>query len=209
MKLIIATPSPYARKARIAMQEKGIDYEEVIDNPWLPQTGIKQVNPLGKVPSLILDDGQVVHDSKVIVEYLDTLARAPRLIPLDPVLRVAHKQIEAVADGICDAIVLIVLERSRPTGKQSNDWITRQRMKIEAASTELSRLLGDRDWFTDAGFGLAEVATACALGYIGLRFPEFDWRPRHRNLDRLYDRLMSRPPFANTVPVAQELPTTS
>lgn len=206
MRLIIARPSPYARKARIALQEKAIAYDEIIENPWMPQTSIKHFNPLGKVPSLILDDGRVVHDSKVIVEYLDTLERAPRLIPQDPGMRVAHKQIEAVADGVCDAIVLVVLERSRAPDKQSENWIERQRLKIEAGTAELSRLLGEGEWFTASGFGLAEVATGCALGYIGLRFPEFDWQPRYPNLKRLYESLMTRSSFANTVPAAQELP---
>lgn len=209
MKLIIATPSPYARKARIALREKRIAYEEVVDNPWLPRTGIKQVNPLGKVPSLILDDGRVVHDSKVIVEYLDTLEPEPRLIPQEPGLRVEHKQIEAVADGVCDAIVLVVLERSRPEAKQSRDWIERQRLKIDAGMAELSRLLGEGEWFTSHGFGLAEVAAGCALGYLGLRVAEFYWKLRHPNLDHLYMRLMARPSFAHTVPVPQELPATS
>lgn len=206
VKLIIATPSPYARKARIALIEKSIDYEEIVDNPWLPGTGIAQVNPLGKVPSLILDDGTVVHDSTVIVEYLDTLGREPRLIPAEPALRVAHKQIEAVADGLCDAIVLSVLERARPEPMRSSDWLTRQRRKIEAASAELSRLLSAQAWFTSAGFALGEVATGCALGYIDLRYPEFDWRARHDNLTRLFDRVSERPSFARTIPRAQELP---
>lgn len=206
MKLIIATPSPYARKARIALKEKGIDYEEIVDNPWLPGTGITAVNPLGKVPSLLLDDGRVVHDSKVIIEYLDTLGDPPRLIPEDSALRVAHKQIEAVADGVCDAIVLCLLERARPEDKQSNDWLARQRAKIIAGTAELSRLLGEEEWFTPAGFGLGEIATGCALGYIDLRFPEYDWRAGHHNLVRLMTRLWARASFATTVPVAQTLP---
>jgi len=209
MKLIIATPSPYARKARIALREKGIDYEEIVDNPWLEQTGIKRVNPLGKVPCLILDDGQVLHDSKVIVEYLDTLGRKPQLIPHDPALRVAHKQIEALADGVCDAIVLIVLERSRPEHMRSADWMGRQHLKIEAGLVELARLLGDREWFTDAGFALAEVATGCALAYMDLRFAQYEWRPLHPNLAQLFQRLCARASFNATLPSAQTLPRTA
>ena len=77
MKLIIARPSPYARKARIALIEKGIEFETIIENPWLPETNVPSANPLGKVPALILGDGRVVHDSKVIVEYLETLGIPP------------------------------------------------------------------------------------------------------------------------------------
>lgn len=206
MKLIIARPSPFARKARIALLEKGIEFESVVDNPWLPATGVPNANPLGKVPALILDDGRVVHDSKVIVEYLETLGAPPDLIPATPELRVAHKQIEAIADGVCDAVVLIALERARPADLQSGDWVERQRRKVVAGTAELSRLLGDREWFTGAGFGLAEVATGCMLGYLDLRLPEFDWRGAAPNLERLFAQLSTRPSFAQTKPEPQPLP---
>lgn len=206
MKLIIARPSPYARKARIALMEKGIAFETVVENPWLPETQVPNANPLGKVPALILDDGTVVHDSKVIIEYLETLGAPPDLIPHAPALRVAHKQIEATADGICDAVVLIALEGARAPGMQSADWIERQRRKIVAATHELSGLLGDKEWFTPAGFGLAEVATGCALDYIDFRYPAYDWRPDAGNLLALHARLAARQSFAETEPAPQVLP---
>lgn len=206
MKLIIATPSPYARKARVALLEKNIAFETIIDNPWVPDTGIAKINPLGKVPALILDDGQVVHDSSVIAEYLETLPQLPRLIPQEPLLRVAVRQIEAIADGVCDAVVLSVLERYRKPEQQNTAWISRQRKKIEAGVEELSRLLGEGDFFTDAGFSLAEVATACALGYLDLRFPEFDWRTGHGNLEGMFVAMSARPSFAQTIPTAQVVP---
>ena len=127
MKLIIATPSPYARKARIALHEKALAFEEIIDVPWNTDTQTPDHNPLGKVPVLILDDGKTIFDSSVIVEYLDTLDAAPQLIPSDPASRVEVKQIEVLADGICDAVVLSVLEGMRPQAKQSSDWLARQR----------------------------------------------------------------------------------
>lgn len=206
MKLIIATPSPYARKARVALLEKNIPFETIVDNPWIPDTGITQINPLGKVPALILDDGRVVHDSSVIIEYLETLPQLPRLIPHEPTTRVAVKQIEAIADGVCDAVVLIVLERNRKPEQQNAAWISRQRRKIDAGVADLSRLLGDREFFTDAGFSLAEVTTVCALGYLDLRFPEFEWRARNPNLDRLFDVMSARSAFAQTIPTAQVVP---
>jgi glutathione S-transferase len=165
MKLIIATPSPFARKARIALMEKQLPHDIEVQNPWQTEVG---ANPLGKVPALVLDDGHVVHDSGVIVEYLETLGVPPVLIP--PQSRVEHRQIEALADGICDAVVLIVTERSRPAGKQSADWIARQARKIPAGLDELERRLGDRASFTPQGFGArlargtrgARRARACA-----------------------------------------------
>ncbi len=208
MKLIIAKPSPYARKARVALIEKGIAFETIVENPWLPDTTIANANPLGKIPALVLDDGRVIHDSKVIVEYLETLNVPPALIPSLPDLRITHKQIEVIADGISDAIVLIRLEGTRPAAMQSADWVGRQRKKIEAGVAELSRLLGEQEWFTAAGFGLGDVTTGCTLGFLDFRFPEFDWRPHAPNLERLFKRLSARPSFAQTLPEAQPLPVT-
>jgi glutathione S-transferase len=207
VKLVIAKPSPFARKARIALREKAIAYEEIVENPWAAGTAVPATNPLGKVPALILDDGRVVYDSKVIVECLETLGRPPPLVPADPDLRIAPKQIEALADGVCDAVVLVVLERSRPADLQSGDWIGRQRRKIEAGAAELERLLGRREWLTTSGFGLADIAAGCALGYLDLRFPEFDWRGRHPALAPYFARLDARPSFAATRPEPQPVAT--
>jgi len=206
LKLIIATPSPYARKARVALLEKNISFEIIIDNPWAPATGITKINPLGKVPALILDDGEVFHDSSVIVEYLETLPHFPRLIPQQPAPRVAVKQIEAVADGVCDAVVLSLLEHNRKPEQQNAAWISRQRRKIEAGVAELSRRLGARDFFTDGGFSRAEIATVCCLGYLDLRFPEFDWRAGNGNLERLFIATSMRPSFMQSVPTRQVVP---
>lgn len=206
MKLVIARPSPYARKAHVVLLEKGIAFETIVENPWQPDSIVPSVNPLGKVPALMLDDGRVIHDSKVIVEYLETLGVPPDLIPKSPALRVAHKQLEAIADGVCDAVVLITLEIARAPDLRSTDWIERQHRKVVAGVTELARLLGDEGWFTSAGFGLGEVATVCALDYIDLRLPAFDWRPTAANLANLHARLSVRPSFAQTKPEAQALP---
>ncbi len=198
MKLVVATPSPFARKARIALLEKQLPHEVLVQNPW--QTRI-EANPLGKVPALILDDGRVMHDSSVILEYLETLAAPPALIPADPALRVTHKQIEALADGICDAVVLIVIERARPADKQSADWIARQAAKIPAALACL-----EKEMEACGAFGLAHVAAGCALGYLDLRYPELDWRASHPGLKALAARLGERASFAATVPAPQDLP---
>jgi glutathione S-transferase len=210
VQLIIATPSPFARKARVAILEKGLRCDEAVDNPWLPQAGVAALNPLGKVPALVLDDGSVVHDSTVIVEYLDAVAPAPRLIPADPMTRVRAKQIEAIADGVCDAVVLIVLERSRAEAMRSADWIARQRRKVDAGLAELERLLAGREAFLPAAEGgaptLAEIATACALGYCDLRLPEADWRAGAPSLAALSERLEARDSFARTRPFAQAVP---
>lgn len=206
MKLIIATPSPYARKARVALLEKNILFETVIENPWIRETGIGNINPLGKVPALILDNGEVVHDSSVIAEYVDTFSQPPQLLPADPLLRVTVKQIEAIADGVCDAVVLILLERYRSPELQSANWMSRQRKKVDAGIAELSQRLGEKEFFTAAGFSLAEISTACTLGYLDLRFAECAWRAGHGNLQRLFEKMSARPSFAQTIPSPQFVP---
>ena len=205
-KLIIAKPSPYARKARVALLEKRLDCEVVVDNPWLSDPAITAVNPLGKVPALILDDGVVVHDSKVIVEYLETLDASPALIPGEASQRIAHKQIEAIADGICDAVVLIALEGMRPEAGQSTQWVARQRNKIVAGIAELERLLDQREWFTESGFGLAEIAAGCALDYVDFRCAQIQWHDSAPALTGLQQRLATRASFAATRPEPQVLP---
>ena len=205
MKLLSATPSPYARKVRIALIEKGIPFELMTEMPWNPGSAAPNFNPLGKIPVLVLDDGRVVHDSKVIVEYLETLGRPPQLLPSDPSLRLAHKQIEATADGVCDAVVLIVLERSRALALQSSDWIGRQLRKVEAGTGALQDELGARQWFVGSALGLADIAVGCMLGYLDLRLPEFDWRGHHANLVAFSERVFSRPSFAATVPETQQI----
>ncbi len=205
MKLVIAKPSPFARKARVALIEKGIPFETVIDLPWNPGAEASGLNPLGKIPILVLDDGRAVHDSKVILEYLETLDRPPHLIPSDPLLRVAHKQVEATADGVCDAVVLIVLERSRASALQSTDWVERQLRKVEGGTQALADELASRQWFVGPEFGLADLAVGCMLGYLDLRLPEVDWRGRHPDLVAFADRMFTRPSFLATVPELQPI----
>lgn len=205
MKLVIATPSPFARKARVALLEKRIAFETEIDVPWNRDAAAPSFNPLGKIPILVLDDGRVVHDSKVIVEYLETLGRPPRLLPADPALRIVHKQIEATADGICDAVVLIVLERSRAPALQSADWSARQLRKVKAGTAALAAELGANEWFVGGEFGLADIAVGCMLGYLELRLPEFEWRTPHANLSAFAAGIFERPSFKATVPETQQI----
>jgi len=206
MKLIIATPSPFARKARVALLEKDIAFHTIVDNPWLRGARAHAYNPLGKIPILMLDDGRVLHDSKVIVDYVDTLGRAPQLIPSELGPRIEHKQLEALADGVCDAVVLTVLELTRPAAAQSADWLARQRSKIEAGVAQCEQLIGQQDWFVGARFGLADICVGCMLGYLDLRLPDFDWRKRSPKLTAFFSRIAARPSFSATAPSAQSVP---
>lgn len=204
MKLYIATPSPFARKARVTLLEKQIPHEVVIDNPWQPGSRVKDLNPLAKIPTLVLDDGLVIHDSKVIFEYLEL--ERPGHLPENNDDKITHRLIEVVADGVCDAVVMTFLESQRPEGSRSQYWLNRQADKIRAGVRELERKLLPSGSFTALDIGLAEIATGCALGYLDLRYPSYEWRGNAPNLLTLYDRLMLRASFRQTVPTAQEVP---
>jgi glutathione S-transferase len=200
MKLYTSPTSPYARKVRVALTEKKIECECIDDNPWIEETAIPQFNPLGKIPVLILDDGTALYDSRVIVEYLDTVSPVSRLIPEPSRQRIAVRRWEALADGICDAAITIVREQKRPAKQQSKDWIDRHFQKIHRGVYELAEDLEDRIWCHGEAYSLADIATGCALGYLDLRHPAIDWRAQYPNLVKLADRLAKRPSFAETAP---------
>ena len=203
MKLLIATPSPYARKARVALHEKGIAFVEEITVPWNKGTRAPEFNPLGQIPALILGDGRSIYDSGVIVEYVDTLADAPRLIPSEPGERVAVRQIDALADGICDALVLIVIAGRRRRELQGRDWVARQRAKVDAGMAELARFLSAGRYFVGDRFTLADIAAGATLAFAALRFPESDWADRYPNLARFSERMEARPSFQKSRPSPQ------
>ena len=200
MKLIGTLTSPYVRKVRIVLAEKKIEYEFVLDSPWTPESTVPDVNPLGKIPVLVLDDETALFDSRVISEYLDNVAPNNKLMPAPNRERTEVKRWEALADGICDAAGLLFLEHKRPAKQQSQDWIARQQRKITRGIDSMAKELGENACCIGMHFSLADIAAVCALGYLAFRFPEIDWSEKHPNLARLYSKLMLRPSFADTVP---------
>lgn len=201
MQLIGSLTSPFVRKVRIVAAEKFVEYELVVDIPWGEDTQVPNYNPLGKVPVWVLDDGKTLFDSRVIVEYLENVSPVGHLLPKDARPRITVKRWEALADGVSDAAALIFLERKRPTTQQSPDWIKRQLAKVDAGLKMMSDDLGNQTWCTGEFLSLADIAVGCALGYLEFRFPEIDWRRQHPRLSELFDRLMQRPAFKDTVPV--------
>ena len=201
MKLIGSLTSPYVRKVRIVFLEKKVDVDLELENVWAPDTKIALNNPLGKVPCLILDDGEAIYDSRVIAEYVDTLSPVGKLIPAGSRERATVKTWEALADGVDDAGILARLEVTlRPTEQQSSEWLERQMGKINAALAQMSRELGDNAWCHGNQMTLADIAVGCALGYMLFRFPNIAWQAQYPNLDALYQKLMQRPSFAETAP---------
>ena len=206
MKLIGTLTSPYVRKVRVVLAEKKLDYQFELDNVWSEQTAIGHSNPLSKVPCLVLDGGDAVFDSRVIVEYLDTLSPVGRLIPPSGRERAEVKTWEALADGLLDAGVLAWLEANWPgrqDGERSRAWIDRQLGKVRAGLRAIDQGLGDKPFCTGVYLSLADVAVGCALGWLAFRFPELDWRGEHANLARLFDKLAQRQSFIDTQPRLQ------
>lgn len=203
MKLIGSTSSPYVRKVRVVLAEKKLDCGFVTEDVWAAQTSIAESNPLGKVPCLIMEGSEAIYDSRVIVEYLDTLSPVGKLIPAVGRERAEVKTWEALADGVLDAAILARLEATwagRTKAQRSPAWIERQLGKVRAGVKAMGHGLGDKPFCTGIHLSLADIAVGVALGYIDFRFPEIDWRTDNPNLLRLYDKLMLRPSFAETRP---------
>jgi len=203
MKIIGSLTSPYVRKVRIVFLEKKLEAALELENVWDAKTQISSLNPLGKVPCLILDDGEAIYDSRVIVEYADTLSPVGKLIPTESRERATVKTWEALADGIMDAGILARLEATwRPAEQQSQAWIERQIGKVEAALSQISQELGENAWCHGNQMTLADIAVGCALAYLLFRFPKLEWQTKFANLDSLYQKLMQRPSFIETAPPA-------
>ena len=203
LKLISATPSPYARKVRIALAEKDLPFELMTEVPWDRTTSTPKYNPLEKLPVLILEDGSSVYESSFILQYLELKYPQPPLLSGDADGVIAARRLEVLCDGICDAVVLSFFEKMRSAEGRSQHWLDRQRRKIEGGVREMARLVGDRPFAVGDAFGLGDIAVGTALGYLLVRFPEFDWRSQYPNLAAFSERIEARPSFANTVPVRQ------
>jgi glutathione S-transferase len=201
MKLIGSNTSPYVRKVRIVMAEKKLDYQYVLEDVWGNDNMLKS-NPLGKVPCLVVEGVEAIFDSRVIVEYLDTLSPVGRLIPPTGRERVEVRTWESLADGALDAAIAARLEANwAPRGEaRSQAWIDRNMSRVHAALKAMARGLGEKPWSAGLHMTLADIAVGCALGYLDFRFAHIDWRGEHANLARLYDKLAARKSFVDTVP---------
>ena len=205
MKLIIATPSPYARKVRVILREKKLNFEEIIDVPWNMDTLTLGVNPLGKIPILLGDGHEPLFDSKVIVQYLDGYKPKPLFYPQNSKENVSARLVETVSDGICDSIVLILLENSRKKNLRSKTWIKRQEKKIFEGVQYLSNNLEEKKYFVGNHFNIADVSGFTCLEYLDLRFPKFKWRNKYPNLVSYWNIHKDRQSFKETKPVGQKI----
>lgn len=202
MKLIGSLTSPYVRKVRVVLAEKKMNYQFLEEDVWGRDT-ILASNPLGKVPCLVLEGGEALFDSRVIVEYLDTLSPLGRLIPDRGRERAEVRTWEALADGLLDAAIAARLEQTWPgraAGERSAAWTERQLSRVDSAVKAMADGLGDRAWCCGNHLSLADIAVVCALAYLDFRFPQNPWRSERPNLVKLADKLLARPSFVDSAP---------
>jgi glutathione S-transferase len=199
--LLRATPmSPFGRKVRMAISRLGLwdRIEMVKADPLDPNDVLRRDNPLGKIPTLVTDDGKSVYDSRVILEYLDHVAGGGRVIPTAWPARVETLTLQAMADGVMDACILIVYEgRHRPEALHHPPWLDYQRGKVVRGLTAFAKQPAD-----PGHFDVGTIAAACMLGYLDLR-KQVDWRPEFPTLVGWLDQFRAKhPEFDATAPTA-------
>jgi glutathione S-transferase len=205
LKLLSATPSPFARKVRVALLEKTIPFELLTINPWDVSTDIEAYNPLGKIPVLILENNDALYESSFILEWLELEHPSPPLISSKPAEYKKMKQIQVLTDGICDAFILLFFEQLRDKDRQSRPWIERQLKKIYNAMSLLNSMLPAVGFCVGDRFSIADISVVSAVDYLSLRFEAYKWQDQFKNLEQLANRLSRRQSFLDTVPTAQEI----
>lgn len=201
MQLVGSITSPFSRKARICFLEKEIPYDLLIEDGWDVHTKLHQINPLGKIPCLILPNSYPIFDSSVIADYIDGISEIKPLLPKVNLDKALVKTFEALADGLLDAAILARRERiSRPLPEQSEAWIERQISKVKVSLQYLSNSIGTSEYCYLNQFTIADIAIGCALDWLDFRLPEITWRTDYPNLDIYLSRLNLRPSFLSTDP---------
>jgi glutathione S-transferase len=198
MRLLQSPISPYARKVRVVILEKGLSKRVTIEtaNPAGAEADLlRAANPLGKVPCLVRDDGTGLYDSPVICEYLDSLEPSPVLIPAMGEARWTVLRIQALADGVMDAAVSARMESLRKDGEKSPDMIAHWRGGIARGLEQLAR-----EPHLGSGFDLAHIATVSALGYLYFRLPDLAASAMPKSLAAWWEAVQSRPSVKNTTP---------
>ncbi len=202
MKLRYSPTSPFVRKVTILAIETGLDdrIERIATNPWDADTDLGQTNPLGKVPTLELDDGQVLFESRVICEVLDGMHDGPKMFPSDPAARCDAIRRQALGDGMTDAGVLLLVEKMRrPKELQWDWWIDRQGTNVARA---MDAMEADGDGLASDSISIGHIAIAAGLGWIDLRFPDMNWRDTRPKLAAWFADFSERPSMQATVPPA-------
>ena len=202
MKLYWSPRSPFVRKVMIFAHEVGLaDRIERVRTPVAmtqPNRDLMRINPLGKIPTLVTDQGEALFDSTVICEYLDGLHGGPKYFPQSPERRFEALRWHALADNMLDNLILWLNELKRPQPQQSPEMLAAFELKIRTA---LDFLDNEAAALGKAAIGIGHVGIACALGYIDFRFPTLSWRDGHAKIAAWYETFSQRPSIRNTLPV--------
>ncbi len=201
MKLFYSPPSPFARKVLVLAHETGvidqIDATTIALTPTAPNADLVAENPIGKIPTLLLNDGTPLFDSRVICEYLDGLHQGTKMFPTEGHLRWKTLTLQALADGILDAAILIRYEAFlRPEQHQWPDWIENQQLKVSRSLDQLENHW--ENWESSVNIGT--IGVGCVLGYLDFRFSDEDWRSRCPKLAKWYSDFSARPSMQATPP---------
>jgi glutathione S-transferase len=203
MKLLGSPASPYTRKVRVVLAEKRIECEMELVDVQPIENPVNAYNPLGKIPTLLLDDGTALYDSRVIVDFLDARSPISRLIPEETRDRVAVRRWEALADGVLDAGLLVRYESLRERRERSQAWSDKQVARIHRGLAVMAKDLEGRPWCHNDRYSLADIAVGCCLGWLDFRKPgEVDWHAQYAAPAQHYRKLMERAAFADSVPQA-------
>ena len=202
MKLLASLASPYTRKVRVVLAEKKIECELELVDVQPAENPVNSHNPLGKVPTLVLDDGTPLFDSRVIVEFLDARSPINRLIPDETRERVAVRRWEALADGVLDAGLLVRYEALRPKAERSQGWVDKQVARMHRGMALIAKDVEGRTWCHGDRYSLADIAVGCCMGWLDFRKPgDVSWDQEYPGVERHYRKLMERAAFADSVPV--------
>ncbi len=198
MKLYYTTNSPFARKVLMAAIERKLNgsIERIILSPWAEGNPVAEVNPAGKVPTLVTDDGLALYDSPVICEYLDSFGSQPRLFPPNGAMRWLALRQNALADAMLDAMIARRLESRRPDGERSKGWMERQ-------LTSVNRCLGAMESEAEKLSGavtIGQIAIFCALAHLDFRFADEPWKPQHPKLAKWFKDFSARDSAQSTIP---------
>lgn len=199
MKLLASTTSPFVRKVMVLAHERGIvdqlEFVQTKANPINRDQSVVTHNPSGKIPALVLDNGRVLYDSRVISAYLDTQHKGALMYPKE-----GHEQwevmvMEALADGLVEAALQIRFENFlRPESLRWDSWVAGQMEKIDSSIDEMESKIDEKDDSINAGL----IAIACALSYVDFRLAEKDWRSAHPKLAQWFENFSARPSMQKT-----------
>ena len=205
LKLLSATPSPFARKVRVVLLEKNIPFELKTINPWNMNADIERFNPLGKIPVLITANDETIYDSKIIIEWIEHNYPDPAVFPTDAKTKFKAQQIQVIADGICEAVILLFFENMRPDPQQSKPWSERQIKKISNGLQALEQQISNDEFCVDNTFGIADISVVSAVDYLSLRFKTYEWRNKFTRISKFVARQSARQSFIETMPTPQDI----